>query len=44
LIQGQHGQYLIGTYLPMGAMVCNLIANRFIRRDENLVRSADRLR
>jgi len=43
-IQGQQGEFLPGTYLPMGAMICNLIANRFIRRDENLVRSADRLR
>jgi uncharacterized protein YigA (DUF484 family) len=43
-IQGQGGEYLLGTYLPMAAMICNLIANRFIRRDENLVRSSDRLR
>ncbi len=43
-IEGQQGRYLTGTYLPMAAMICNLIANRFIRRDENLVRSADRLR
>jgi hypothetical protein len=43
-IEGQQGKYLMGTYLPMAAMICNLIANRFIRRDENLVRSADRLR
>ncbi len=43
-IQGQGGEYLLGTYLPMAAMICNLIANRFIRRDENFVRSSDRLR
>ncbi|MBD0255130.1 MAG: DUF4293 domain-containing protein [Cytophagales bacterium] len=44
LIQGQNGQYLIGTYLPMGAMVCNLIANRFIRKDINLLKSSERIR
>ncbi len=44
IIPGQQGKYLLGTYLPMAAMICNLFANRFIRRDENLVRSADRLR
>jgi ABC-type Fe3+ transport system permease subunit len=31
-------------YLVVGALVCNLLAKRLIRRDENLVRSADRLR
>lgn len=44
IIPGQQGKYLVGTYLPMAAMLCNLVANRFIRRDENLVRSSDRLR
>jgi ABC-type Fe3+ transport system permease subunit len=44
LIQGQQGQYLVGTYLPMGAMVCNLIANRFIRKDINLLKSSERIR
>lgn len=44
LIVGQKGDYGIGFFLPMAAMFCNLIANRFIRRDENLVRSADRMR
>jgi hypothetical protein len=38
------GQYRLGTFLVIGALVCNLIANRFIRRDERLVRSADRIR
>jgi hypothetical protein len=37
-------QYGIGLFLPVAAMLCNLIANRFIRKDEKLVRSADRLR
>jgi hypothetical protein len=34
----------MGLYLPIAAMICNILANRFIRRDENLVRSADRMR
>ena len=38
------GQYQAGFYLPTLALMLNLLANRFIRRDEQLVRSADRLR
>ncbi len=38
------GQYQPAFYLPTLAMLLNLLANRFIRRDEQLVRSADRLR
>ncbi|MEM0940590.1 MAG: DUF4293 domain-containing protein [Bacteroidota bacterium] len=38
------GTFLIGFYLPMVAMLNNFIANRFIRKDEALVRSADRIR
>ena len=38
------GQIMIAFYLPTLALVLNLLANRFIRRDEQLVRSADRLR
>ena len=37
-------QLLMGLYLPTLALVLNLLASRFIRRDEQLVRSADRLR
>jgi glucan phosphoethanolaminetransferase (alkaline phosphatase superfamily) len=40
----QYGSYSMGLYLPIAAMICNILANRFIRRDENLVRSADRMR
>jgi hypothetical protein len=36
--------YEIGFFLVIIAMICNILANRFIRRDENLVRSADRMR
>lgn len=38
------GNYLMGFYLPVVAMLNNFLANRFIRKDEKLVRSADRLR
>ena len=33
-----------GLYLPFAAMVCNFFANRFIKKDENLVKDSDRLR
>jgi len=38
------GTFLIGFYLPIVAMFNNFIANRFIRKDEKLVRSMDRIR
>ena len=38
------GQLQPAFYLPTLALMLNLLANRFIRRDEQLVRSADRLR
>ena len=38
------GTFLIGFYLPVVAMLNNFLANRFIRKDEALVRSADRIR
>lgn len=38
------GNYLPGFYLPIVAMLNNFLANRFIRKDEKLVRSADRIR
>jgi putative copper export protein len=38
------GQFDIGFYLPTLALLLNLLANRFIRRDDQLVRSMDRLR
>lgn len=36
--------YAIGIFLPGVALIFNAMANRFIRRDERLVRSVDRLR
>ena len=38
------GSYGTGFYATVLAMLCNMIANRFIRRDEMLVKSADRMR
>ncbi|TDI69366.1 MAG: DUF4293 family protein [Bacteroidetes bacterium] len=38
------GTYEFGMYLPALALICNLLANRFIRKDDNLVRSVDRIR
>lgn len=39
------GQYMLpGFLLPAISMVFNTLANRFIRKDEKLVRSVDRLR
>lgn len=38
------GHYGLGLWLPGAAVVCNLLANRFIRKDEKLVRDTDRLR
>lgn len=38
------GEYGLGFYLPLGAFVCNMIANRLIQHDEKLVRSMDKLR
>lgn len=38
------GNYLPGFYFTAAALFFNALANRFIRRDEQLVRSADRIR
>lgn len=40
----QKGTYLAGFYIPVGALLLNVLANRFIRKDEMLVRSVDRIR
>ena len=40
----EQGNYEIGFYAGGVALLANMISNRFIRRDENLVRSADRMR
>ena len=38
------GNYQIGFVLPVFALLLNSFANYFIKKDENLVRSVDRLR
>ncbi|HCW08710.1 MAG TPA: hypothetical protein DGG95_15230 [Cytophagales bacterium] len=38
------GNFGLALYLPFAAMLLNAIANRFIRKDENLVKDSDRLR
>lgn len=38
------GKYQAGFYLPILGLIVNSLANRFIKRDEDLVRSVDRLR
>ena len=43
-IQSNPGNYSLGIFFPPLSIVFNLIANRFIRKDEKLVRSMDRIR
>ncbi len=38
------GAFLIGFFMPVGAMILNMASNRFIRKDEKLVKSVDRIR
>ncbi|GHN00760.1 hypothetical protein WSM22_22490 [Cytophagales bacterium WSM2-2] len=38
------GSFGLALYLPFAAMLLNAVANRFIRRDEKLVKDSDRLR
>lgn len=41
---GQESGYYIGIYAAFIALACNWLANRFIRKDEKLVKDADRMR
>ncbi|WP_375585462.1 DUF4293 domain-containing protein [Cyclobacterium xiamenense] len=38
------GAFVLGFYCIIFALILNLVANRFIRKDEMLVRSVDRIR
>ena len=38
------GAYKLGFFMPVAALLFNLLANRFIRKDEKLVKSVDRIR
>lgn len=40
----ESGSYQLGFWVILAAMVSNMLANRFIRKDEALVRSVDRIR
>ena len=42
--QEGYGTQQFGFYIPFFALLLNMAANRFIRKDEQLVRSMDRLR
>ena len=42
--EGAKGDYLIGFFIPLLALILNSIGNRFIRKDEKLVKSVDRIR
>ncbi len=38
------GVFEVGFYLPLAAVLMNTLANRFIKKDEDLIRSVDRIR
>jgi hypothetical protein len=38
------GQYKTGFFMPIIAVVSNFLANYFIRKDEKLIRSTNRIR
>ena len=40
----ESGSYQLGFWVMLAAMVFNMLAKRFIRKDEALVRSVDRIR
>jgi hypothetical protein len=40
----ENDDFMIGFLLPVVALILNVMANRFIRKDEKLVKSADRFR
>ncbi len=42
--EGATATFGLGYFLPLGALLFNSLANRFIKKDENLVRSVDRIR
>jgi glucan phosphoethanolaminetransferase (alkaline phosphatase superfamily) len=44
LTNADKGEFLVGFYAPVLGILFNFLAIRFIRKDEALVRSVDRLR
>ena len=43
-LTGNTPSYEVGAFLPLVSLVLLVVANRYIRKDEALVKSADRLR
>ncbi len=44
MLHPQYGEYRMGFFLPLFALGLNVLANYYIKRDEDMVRSADRIR
>ena len=44
IMDAEKGSFGAGLIIPAIALICNSLANRFIRKDEEMVRSADRMR
>jgi hypothetical protein len=44
IIPGVPGTFKLGLFAPVFSMIFNSLANRYIKKDEDLVRSVDRLR
>ena len=40
----KYGEFKIGFFLPVIALLFNILANKYIRKDEKLVRSVERMR
>jgi hypothetical protein len=43
-LSGTNAQYTIGAFLPLASVILLFLSNRSIKKDEELVKSADRLR
>lgn len=43
-INGEGGQYGLGLYAIFVSLIANWLANRFIRRDEKMVKDSERMR
>ncbi|MEM7550689.1 MAG: DUF4293 domain-containing protein [Bacteroidota bacterium] len=41
---GAYGSYEYGVFFPLAAIILNRFATRFIKKDEDLIRSVDRIR
>jgi len=43
IISNIQGEYQIGFIIPIICMICNIIANRFIKRDEYIIQSSENI-